>query len=323
VVAGRLGAQRLFVSVNGQEVGRFSVSRRTERACRIPWHVMAERSDLEVVIEAPDAARPADFGEADRRQLGVALSRLDLSASPHDAVVPDALASAGRAVPVDVGLLMQADRMPLQAMMLNFESLGQNCEFGLVQRQCGAEPLGLLRFSSTPLPKLLDALDARFVGMGEAESVGVELSSNGREYMISDRRFGFLYHAFVDAGAMSDEALHEREVRRVPFLARKLVEDLEAAEKIFVFKGMGAMDEEEVYPLALALRRYGKNTLLFVNLADGARRGGSVEARAPGFLVGYLDRFAPGEDAADLELSQWVHVCRAAYRLRLVAGGGS
>jgi hypothetical protein len=251
------------------------------------------------------------------------LSRLDLYESAHDEREPGGAQSGAGAVAVDVGLLMQADRMPLQAMMLNFESLGQNCEFGLVQRRCGAEPLGLLRFSSTPLPKLLNALDARFEGMGEAGSVSVELSSNGREYMISDRRFGFLYHAFVEAGAMSDEALHKREVRRVPFLARKLVEDLEAAEKIFVFKGMGAMEEEEVYPLALALRRYGKNTLLFVNLADGARRGGSVEARAPGFLVGYLDRFAPGEDATDLELAQWVHVCRAAYRLRLVAGGGS
>jgi hypothetical protein len=79
---------------------------------------------------------------------------------------------------------------------------------------------------------------------------------------------------------------------------------------------MGAIDEEEVFPLAMALRRYGPNTLLFVNLADARHPPGSVEARAPGFLVGYMSRFAPTEAAGDFDLAQWVRVCSAAYRFR-------
>jgi hypothetical protein len=31
-----------------------------------------------------------------------------------------------------------------------FENLGGNCEFGLVQRHFGAEPLSLLRWTATP-----------------------------------------------------------------------------------------------------------------------------------------------------------------------------
>jgi hypothetical protein len=321
VMLGRLPAQRLRVAVNGHEVAHFTIARRTVRACRIPWSMLEGEPHTEIAFDTPDAARPSDLGAgADARPLGVALSRLHFYPDAHAAGLPDLM--EGQPVPVDVATIMQADRMPLAELMGKFESLGQNCEFGLVQRRCQAEPLGLLRFSSTPLPKLLDALDARFDGMGEPGAMRVELSSNGREYMISDTRFGFLYHAFVDSGAMAADALHRREVKRVPFLVNKLLDDLASAEKIFVFKGMGAMEEEEVFPLAMALRRYGPNTLLFINLADGDHPGGRVQVRSPGFYVGYLDRFAPSDDASDFELAQWVRVCREAYRFRLANRAG-
>ena len=155
--------------------------------------------------------------------------------------------------------------------------------------------------------------------MGAPGTIEVDLSSNGREYMVRDTRFGFLYHAWAKPGEMTADEVRRREERRVPFLLRKLLEELEAGEKTFVFKGMGAMEEEEVFPLSVALRRYGPNTLLFVNIADAEHRPGTVEARAPGFLVGYVDRFAPSENAGDLALSQWVKLCREAYRLRLAS----
>jgi hypothetical protein len=317
-VDGRLSAQRLIVVVNGLEIARFVVPRRTLRACRIPWTLIAGSPVIDITFLTPDAARPAESGgSADRRLLGVAFSQLQLYGDAYEGHHTDIFTTSNQPVPVDIDSIMLADQISLHDLMLKFESLGQNCEFGLVQRQCKAEPLGLLRFSSTPLPKLLAALEAGFAGMGLPETLQVEVSSNGREFMINDTRFGFLYHAFVEAGAMSVEDLHAREVRRVPFLIRKLLEDLEAGEKIFVFKGMGAMEEEEVFPLAVAIRRYGPNTLLFINLADATHKPGTVEVRAPGFLVGYVDRFAPTENAADFQLAQWVRICREAYRFRL------
>ncbi|MBE7247769.1 MAG: hypothetical protein INR63_22720, partial [Actinomycetospora chiangmaiensis] len=36
-----------------------------------------------------------------------------------------------------------------------FRSLGDNCEFGFVQRYGGVEPSGLLRFSYTPMEDLI------------------------------------------------------------------------------------------------------------------------------------------------------------------------
>ena len=46
------------------------------------------------------------------------------------------------------------------------ESLGSDCLIGLVQRKFGAEPLGLLRFSTARMSALLPALETRFAGLG-------------------------------------------------------------------------------------------------------------------------------------------------------------
>jgi hypothetical protein len=310
---GKVEAQRMRITVNGTAMAEFHLSRPGARACRIPWCLIDGRETLHIRLDFPDAAQPSAYGGSDTRQLGVAFSRLLLfadAAGEASATEPP----PGERRPIDIDRLAAADRLTLRELMLQFESLGQNCEFGLVQRQCGADPLGLLRFSSTPLPNLLNALDARFAGMGRPDSVRVEHSCNGRELMVHDSRYGFVHHAFVKSGAMAAEEVHAREIKRVPLLVRKLIEDLEAAEKIFVFKGMGMLQVEQVYPLAAILRRYADNTLLFVTLADPAHPAGRVEQRAPGFLVGHLTRFAPMENAQDFELAQWVRLCREAIR---------
>ena len=46
-------------------------------------------------------------------------------------------------------------------LMLAFESLGERCDFGAVQRHYGVEPLGLLRFAFSPLDPLIAALADR------------------------------------------------------------------------------------------------------------------------------------------------------------------
>jgi hypothetical protein len=318
VVAGRLLAQRLRITANGVPVGDFTLGRRGVRACSIPASALAGHAALQLRFETPDAARPCDHGGQDSRALALAVASLTLHpdrfgptlAEPQD---PDAPA------PASIDAVMRADRLPLDQLMLKFESLGQNCEFGLVQRACQAEPLSLLRFASTPLANLLAALDAGFAGMGTPQTVKVEMSANGREFMVTDSAYGVVYHPWVASGEMTAEALHRRESRRAPLLVRKLLEDLAAADKIFVFKGMGALAEEVAFPLAAALRRHGRTTLLAMTLADAAHRPGTVTPCAPGLLMGYVDRFAPGEDAQDFLLDQWVAVCRAALRLTATA----
>lgn len=195
----------------------------------------------------------------------------------------------------------------------NFESLGGNCEFGLLQRTFGVEPLGLYRFNVAPMDKLLLALETRFDEVGDPGNV--EVYWNDREYMIRDSKFGFDYHTFVTNKESDVAKLHETQVKIIRYLKNKLISDLEDAEKIFVRLGRGAdsQTQEQILPLFQALRRYGQNTLLWVVTSDGKMPPGTVEVLQDGLLKGYVDKFATFGDATVISIEAWYHVCRNAY----------
>ncbi len=325
VYAGRLGAQLLVIAVNGVAATPIAVSDHAVVTLDIPSEVTTARDALDVAFELPDAARPRDVsGVDDDRALGFSFRQLLLRPVGPASVVPNgngtgsrdaapaALAGPQQAAPKAVPhLLPGAPDMPASALMLRFESLGENCEFGLLQRRCGAEPLGLLRFASAPRDKLLRALRARFVGFGAPDKTVIELSKAG-EYMVQDLAFGMNYHAWVKAGEQAPEDIHAREMKRVPFLVRKLIADMTEPEKIFVYHGMDPLTDEEASDLAAAIRTYGPGTLLWVELADDAHPVGTVIRVGEGLLKGFVDRFAPGENAHDFSVEAWVAVCRNA-----------
>lgn len=292
--------QRLKIFLNGTQIGAFVVNTSGTFEIVIPWRLIAGREWFAITFEHPDAARPRDVtGVEDEREIAFAFERLSLFRQFEPAET--AGADNGSSVPATPELMTQ------------FESLGQNCEFGLVQRRCGAEPLGLLRFASTPLPALLAALKTRFRGLGEADQLDVQLAND--EYLILDKRFGFLYHAWIKLGEASPEEIRQREERRLPFLRRKLVDDLEEGRKIFVYHGMEPLSRAAMLSLVAAMRAYGPATLLWVELQDEAHPAGTVEMITTGLLKGYMDRFAPGENAHDLSLAAWVSLCRNAFSL--------
>ena len=302
-VAGEVAQQRVAVFVDDVHLGDASVDGFGVIECRVPAR---QTSGTILRLHLPDARRPCDVnpGSRDDRLLGLSLRHV---------VIREAVSDKGDATREPY----RSQRAPLSEaaraeLMARFESLGENCEFGLVQRRCGAEPLGLLRFSSAPLTKLLAALDAKFAGMGAKDNIHVELSSNEAEYMIQDRAFGFYYHAWVKAGEMAPERIHAREAARVPFLVRKLCEDLTEGQKIFVFHALDEMSVASAQRLAKAIHRYGPGTLLWVRLADRTHPAGSTEILGEGLIAGYVDRFAPGNNAHDLSLDAWVDVCQSA-----------
>jgi hypothetical protein len=144
----------------------------------------------------------------------------------------------------------------------------------------------------------------------------VELSSNGREYMILDQTFGLYYHAWVLAGEREPEEVHRRELRRLPYLVRKLIDDLTDGDKIFVYRSMSKLADSHMMRLSESMRVYGQNTLLWMDVAGPGQEPGSVERVGPGLLRGYMDRFAPGANAHDFSFDCWVSVCRAALAAR-------
>ena len=303
VVPGRLPRQRVGVRINGQAAAVAAVSDRFLIDVALPWAVLEPHATTTLELILPDAARPVDYTLVDDdRRLGLYVRSVALL---HETVRETTSPSAPAVIRPEPSL---------PELALAFESLGENCELGLVQRQWGAEPLGLLRFASSPLDKLLPALRNRFREMGDAGMLEVELGS-GDEYMVLDRKYGFLYHAWAKVGELTPEQILTREYRRVPFLIRKLSEDLQAGEKMFVYHGITPLIPQQVRAMSSALRLYGPGRLLWLELADEAHPPGSVEWAGPNVIKGHIDRFAPGENAHDFSLSGWEEVCRAALRL--------
>ncbi|HVY17132.1 MAG TPA: hypothetical protein VHB27_18050 [Rhodopila sp.] len=325
-------SQRLIVSVNDTVLGSTNLSRPTLLAYRIPG-ALARRSDrMVVILQHPDAARPKDFAAADDdRNLAFAVSEVKLhsvtaEANGNAAVLPPGLMlapSAEEARGVDDVAAWAASRagLSIPEIAMRFESVGENCEFGLWQRRCDSEPLGLLRFSSTFMRNLIRGIDTGFDGLGQQEDIDPRLEGTDRkEYMIHEKRYGLVYHTFVYEGQRSVWLMREQESARLKFLRRKFMEELDGSEKIFVYKFGSSVTEEEILPLHMALNKRSPITLLWVVPARRDRPAGTVEVLMPGLLKGYIDRFAPDDNAHDLSFEGWLKVCANALVLFRLAG---
>jgi hypothetical protein len=205
-------------------------------------------------------------------------------------------------------------------LVLRFESIGDNCELGLVQRMAGAEPLGLLRFAGAPLRNLIRALQARFANIADPGHVRVN-AENG-EYMLKLTKFDFTYHAHVKIGEMEPEALRQQQIRTVGFLAKKLLADLENPSKILVFRQNETLSGGDLVDLRIALSAYGPGILLWVQEACPGHSPGSVDVADERMMVGYVRRLARRETVPDLDFASWMQVLRRAHAIFQRASDG-
>ena len=196
-------------------------------------------------------------------------------------------------------------------IMLRFENIGDNCEFGLVQRHYGAEPVGLLRFAGLRNPRrLVRFLEDEFGRFGEPGSLSVTII--GGEYWITDHSYGIAYHTFRYPGEVdAAEVIRENEIK-VSYLKRKFREDLEDGEKILVYKRVVTQDPHEILALHAALNRFGTvNPLLWVTEADTRHPPGTVEWIGAKLLKGHVGRISL-ENAHDFDAETWLLLCRNA-----------
>lgn len=201
--------------------------------------------------------------------------------------------------PVDAA----GDSKGLAALLKRFESLGDDCEFGLVQRIFQADALGLLRWARTLPADFLKALEAKFDGVGNPEHTIIRIQ--GYEYMTEDRRFSMVSHTFTPPSMTPLEEFSVEQCRRMQWLRRKLLDDLSNARKIFVYKTESVSDDE-VLAIYSALLRYSRNVcLLFVRLQNGGHPAGTLQRVTGNLFVGYMDKFS----TVDISVSIWVRLC--------------
>ena len=296
--------QRVAVWSDGHLLSTHRVHRPTEISASLPRRLVRD-GRLVLTLVHYDKVRAAELNNSDdNRLLSILLRSARLYGSDRMPARHD-----------------EPERHPMapEALVTRFQSLGDNCEFGIAQRRFGAEPLNLLRFSATHLTHLLRGLDTEFEGLTLPEHLvsvyGTE-PEGSREYIIRQTTYDLRYHSFEHEGEVSADTVLPRAHQRLRFQLRLFLQDLRSAEKIFVLKRNIALTLEEVTPVWAALRSYAAdNTLLYVVAADATHLPGTVEWMAPGLMCGHIDRLAPYDDAQGVSENCWLAICRNAHAM--------
>jgi tetratricopeptide (TPR) repeat protein len=308
--------------------------------------VEAEAATAEALAQSPDdpqllvehvlaAADRFDWPAATARLEAArqSLEKADLFRSTSDAIEARRQAERDRAAAKEVVAAKPdpADSAALVDLMMSFESIGERCDLGSVQRHYGCEPLHLLRFAFSPLDALIEALQNRFEGIGDVEDTGFETYDG--ETILKTAKYGLIFEAKVwekgiaasfDGGALrivrlntpkKIEAFQEQHRRQLVSLKRKLIEDLEQARRIFVHANDERTSEDDAVQLLAVLRTYGPNSLLYVRPADAKHAAGTVTKLRDGLYLGYYPGRTDFVGGAQPPFDVWRRLLQRTYRL--------
>lgn len=239
----------------------------------------------------------------------------ELQCRLHEIEGPGAVASRTPfTIPTGATAADRADR----DLMLRFESLGLDCEFGLVQRHYGAEPLGLFRWNGIMPEPLCEALEQDFAGIGDPATTTLRYSEALQEYLLHEPRYGMGMHSFIRTRdpAVPDDRLHAQLCRRAAFLRDKLLGDLAGAEKVFLYQFPYRLNPGLRARLVAGLRRHNvANRLLLVHEAAADEPPGQVNLAGDGVLEGAIDHLCGRRGGWEtLSTGLWRELCRGALR---------
>jgi hypothetical protein len=319
---GLLDSQKVAVMVNGYAVGSFDMACAGTLVSVVPPEAIAGKAALCIRLGHPDCARPTDFptsNSPDSRRLAVAYQELTLRELAPDMLrlARDIRRALGRQAeswlyraPPVADAVAKAEAAEAAAA---FQSAGDDCEFGFVQRHLGIETLSLLRFSSMSIGNLTQGVLTGFDGIGEDGSLDIlHYDEPDHDFMGRERRYGMLYHTMRRPGQISAETLKAQEAKRLVLLARKYLEDVENGEHLFVVKQKSPLLPEQIAILGAAFRKRGKACLLWVLEADEAHPPGSAGWVVPGVMAGYVARIDVSP-LRSIDMEGWIAMCRSAY----------
>ena len=200
-----------------------------------------------------------------------------------------------------------------RALLLGFQPLGSGCEFGLVQRQCGVEALGLLRWAHMPFWLLVAALEDGLPGIGELGNTELETPVWGEEYYTIDKRYHMRCHTWLRLDTPVPDDLLTRRCRQLRYLRDKLVEDLTEGWKICVFTSRDeVLPDDFILRLWRALQGWGPNRLLVVQPPGAGAVAGTLRLLGADVAVGNMGRFVFDYGRDKVALADWLVLLRAA-----------
>lgn len=200
-----------------------------------------------------------------------------------------------------------------------FCSLGVNCEFGMAQRRFHSEPVDLLRWANPTPDVLIKLFMSKFDRIADANEIEIRPDERD-EFFVLHKSYNCRWHAWTKVGELSPEAILGRELRRIPFLAKKLIDELRSGERIFIVKQAG-VTRYVAQEILNAMRDYGQPRLVYVT--DGAPV--NVSRVSDDLLHGTIPKFADGRFVGGPTLAgyDWLALCQRALATLGHVGAGN
>jgi hypothetical protein len=330
--------QDLTVLLDGFVLAHFTIGQPSTLIVPLPRELTEKSDSLPLRFLVPDASRPCDLGiSGDRRLLGFAFRRIALiPLPPHLAALEtirteqsgsrSAIAVSNQFLAADAaelpGAILSALGEGAASLLRHFESLGDNCEFGIVQRKLSLEVFNLLRFGNAQLANLIAGLTDDFAVLNDASSVAVELNdARRREFVVSVPAYKLRWHTFAYEDQTDHQSVLQANAVKLGYLRRKFYEGLRAGRKIYVLKRQPPITLSQAAAVLLELHRHGPATLLCVGPVPEGRHSGEVDLVMPYLMRGYLSEFAPDDDVEAVDPSGWLRLAANAWLLHSAQTG--
>lgn len=211
----------------------------------------------------------------------------------------------------------------MQNILSRFESIGDNCEFGFVQRHHQYEEGGLLRWALVvDSSAIIKGIPTRFAGMFAFEN----LAPAGGGTMVLDTLSQIAFHTHLtsqekDGALVFDKPENERreihadEAIKLTYLSDKFFATLAEGQKILVFKQNSIVPPDVAHAILRAVSVFGNCSLLYVDPVCSGEVPGTVERIAHRLYRGMIDRFAPYDKANEISIDVWSTLCRNTLEL--------
>lgn len=193
------------------------------------------------------------------------------------------------------------------ALLQRFESLGDNCEFGFVQRTNGYEDGGLLRWSIAPLDKLIRCFETDFKDLYLFENLEPSAPD-----MVRDIATGLMFHTHMRSidghfvlGEEARQEVYARERRKIDHLLDKFRRKVREPDTICVYKRNSGITDTDAMRLQQSLSNLGPSNLLIVRSTDDRARWSTVEYSGSKLFVGLIDEFASYSAADHISIHIW------------------
>lgn len=205
-----------------------------------------------------------------------------------------------------------------RALFNRLETLGNNCELGIVQAAAGSTTPSLFRnagFNHTQ--QLIGALDNGLDGLFDPGSFTVNRIDGWPDLALNCRRYGFMFHTGLPADRPCAEADLAARVAAFRFMKMKLLDDLRVGEKLFVYRHGSEFDPDLAARLLRAIRRLGPGWLLYAreDRRPEARFGWVRHSGIDGLLHAGFPRLS-NENPPTIAFPAWEKIARAALALR-------